>query len=434
VVVEHEAKRMLISKGAPEEIMRISTHYSGGHSFQSVKAKVQAQYEGLSAEGFRVLAIASREVKSQPEYEPSSEAGLTFLGFVAFLDPPKESVKPTLEKIHEYGIQIKVITGDNALVTRKIASEIGLEIKAILTGDEIEKLSAEKLREAVETTTVFARVNPEQKLRVIQTLRDNHHVVGYLGDGINDAPALKAADVGISVNNAVDVAKATASLILLHKSLDQLINGVIEGRRTYANTVKYLMMSLGSNFGNMFSMAGGSLFLPFLPLQATQILLINLLYDTSQLAIPLDGVDADRLMRPRSLSLSSLKKAMWVFGPLSSAFDFATFGLLLLIFHFGEASFQAGWFLESVASQTFVVYVIRTRKLPFIKSRPSPYLLFSTVATVLLGYGIALSRLSHYFRFGTLPVGVILAIVFLVVIYMAAAEVTKRYFFRRVDL
>ncbi len=345
VVVSHHQGRLLISKGAPEEIMRLSHKYIDGRPFDAVRGEVEAQYEALSSEGFRVLGVAIHHVAPEGRYEPNIEHDLTFVGFMAFLDPAKQSVKPTLDLLREYGVAVKIVTGDNALVTRKIAQDIGLEVTGLLTGDDIERMSGPKLSEAVETTTIFARVNPEQKLRIIETLRARGHVVGYLGDGINDAPSLKAADIGISVNNAVDVAKATADLILLHKNLESLTAGVIEGRRTYANTLKYLMMSLGSNFGNMFSMAGGSLFLPFLPMQATQILLTNLLYDTSQFALPLDGVDPEGLHRPRTLKIADLKKAMWVFGPLSSIFDFATFGVLLLVFHFGAASFQSGWFL-----------------------------------------------------------------------------------------
>jgi Mg2+-importing ATPase len=434
VVVAHGKRNLLITKGAPEEVMRISHKYADGRPFEAVKAEVEAEYESLSAEGFRVLAIAIHHVQDRASYEPNMERQMTFMGFMAFLDPAKQSVKPTLVQIRDHGIQVKIITGDNALVTRKIAQDIDLKIDGLLTGPEIDRMHDGKLREAVEKTTVFARVNPEQKLRIINTLRHNGHVVGYMGDGINDAPALKAADIGISVNNATDVAKSSADLILLHKSLGDLISGVIEGRRTYANTLKYLMMSLGSNFGNMFSMAAGSLFLPFLPMQATQILLTNLLYDTSQFALPLDGVDAEALKRPRTLSITSLKKAMWVFGPLSSIFDFATFGVLLLVFHFGEASFQSGWFIESMITQTFVVFIIRTRQIPFIQSRPNPYLIMSAVGTVLVGLTIALSPLSHYFRFGPLPGSALLAIAGIVFGYLILAEVVKRQFFKRVDL
>jgi Mg2+-importing ATPase len=434
VVVAHGRSRLLISKGAPEEIMRISHTYASGRLFESVKSQIQAQYESLSSQGFRVLAIGTRIVDHQQTYEPEIERGLTFIGFMAFLDPAKQSVKSTLIKMGEYGIEVKIVTGDNALVTRKIADDIGLVVKGVITGSEIEHMSRPQLRDAVERSTIFARVNPEQKLRIIEQLRTNRHVVGYLGDGINDAPALKEADIGISVNNAVDVAKATADLILLRKSLDSLIDGVIEGRRTYANTLKYLLMSLGSNFGNMFSMAGGSLFLPFLPMKATQILLTNLLYDTSQFALPLDGVDPDGLKRPRKLSISALKRAMWIFGPLSSVFDFATFGLLLFVFHFSAAKFQTGWFLESIATQTFVVYIIRTRKLPFIQSRPSPYLVMSTVGTVLAGYALVLSPLSVYFGFELLPPLAFAAILGIVIAYLMLAEVVKRQVYAHLDL
>jgi Mg2+-importing ATPase len=434
VVVRHGERQLLITKGAPEEVMRICTKYDDGRPFEAVKSDVQAQYDHLSSEGFRVLALAVHHVPARDSYEPDIERNLTFVGFMAFLDPAKQSVRATLEKMREYNIQVKIVTGDNALVTRKIAGEIGLEINGLLTGVDIDKLTDHQLRDAVEHTTVFARVNPEQKLRIIETLRANRHVVGYMGDGINDAPALKAADIGVSVNNATDVAKSTADLILLHKSLGDLINGVIEGRRTYANTLKYLMMSLGSNFGNMFSMAGGSIFLPFLPMQATQILLNNLLYDTSQFALPLDSVDPETLKTPRRLRIPALKRAMWVFGPLSSLFDFTTFAGLLFIFHFGEASFQAGWFLESVATQTFVVYIIRTRKIPFLQSRPSPYLVLSTLGTVILGYFLCLGPFGHYFQFGAVPAPAIAMVAAITLAYLVAAEITKREFFRHFDI
>lgn len=433
VVVEHGRRRLIITKGAPEEIMRVSSHYSDGRAFETVKAEVSAQYDSLSAEGFRVLAVAMAPIKTQANYEPGSEHGLTFLGFMAFLDPAKVSSGPTLEKLANSGVAVKIITGDNALVTRKIASDIGLPVTGMLTGDQLAALRPHEWPEAVARTTIFARVNPEQKLAIIQSLRKAGHVVGYLGDGINDAPALAAADVSISVNNAVDVAKATADLILLHKSLADLHNGVLEGRRTYANTIKYLMMSLGSNFGNMFSMAVGSLVLPFLPLRATQILLTNLLYDTSQFALPLDGVDAETLSRPRRLDMTVLRKAMWVFGPLSSLFDFATFAVLILVFHLSEASFQSGWFLESVATQTLVVYVIRTRRLPFIQSRPSPYLIISTLSTVIIGYTVALSPLAGYFGFGPLPLAAVACLMGITLLYLVTAEFVKRMFFRHVD-
>jgi len=433
-VVAHGQKRILITKGAPEEIMRISSKYVDGQHFEEVKSRVQAEYDSLSSQGFRVLGVAMHHVPVASSYEPDIERGMTFVGFMAFLDPAKQSAGSTLEKMREYGINVKIVTGDNDLVTRKIASDIGLHIEGLLTGQEIQHMSKQKLAEAVEKTTIFARVNPEQKMLIIQTLQANHHVVGYMGDGINDAPSLKAADIGISVNNAVDVAKSSADLILLHKSLANLTEGVIEGRRTYANTLKYLMMSLSSNFGNMFSMAGGSLILPFLPMQATQILFNNLLYNASQFAIPVDNVDEEALKRPRTLSMKSLQKAMWVFGPFSSIFDFTTFGLLLFVFHLGASSFQNGWFIESMITQTFVVYVIRTRKTAIIQSRPSALLVLSTVGTVIIGFATALSPLGKYFGFGPLPIAPLAAITCISLVYLVSAEFVKREFFKRVDL
>ncbi|MBW4061063.1 magnesium-translocating P-type ATPase [Candidatus Saccharibacteria bacterium] len=434
VAVAQGAHATLITKGAPEEIMKICRTYHDGRPFSEVVKQVTSQYNALSADGFRVLAVASRALPKRDSYEPEDETKMVFEGFVAYLDPAKKSVRGTLNQMTEYGIEVKIVTGDNDLVTSRIAQEIDLTVKGILTGLQIERLNDLELREAAERTTIFARVSPEQKLRVIQSLQASGHVVGYMGDGINDAPALKAADIGISVNNAVDVAKDTADLILLHKSLHDLIAGVIEGRRTFANTLKYLMMSLGSNFGNMFSMAGGSLILPFLPMKATQILLTNLLYDTSQFALPIDNVDVESLKKPRKLNLRSLEKAMLVFGPLSSIFDFITFGALYWGFHLSESGFQTGWFLESAATQTLVVYIIRTRKLPFIGSRPSSWLVVSTLTTVAAAYIIALSPIGHFFGFSYISPEVIGVIVLIVATYLATTELVKQWFYRHVTL
>jgi Mg2+-importing ATPase len=434
VVVAKRAFATLITKGAPEEVMKICKTYHDGRPFASVRRQVTAEYERLSAEGYRVLAVASRAIPTRANYEPSDEVQMVFDGFVAFLDPAKKSVEGTLKRMAQYGIAVKIVTGDNDLVTRRIAQEIHLTVDGVLTGVQIDTMNDLELRTQAETTTIFARVSPEQKLRVIESLQSAHHVVGYMGDGINDAPALKAADIGISVNNAVDVAKDTADLILLHKSLHDLTNGVIEGRRTFNNTLKYLMMSLGSNFGNMFSMAGGSLILPFLPMRATQILLTNLLYDSSQFAIPLDNVDAEVLLKPRTLNLSGLKRAMLVFGTLSSVFDFITFGCLIFVFHLTTSSFQTGWFLESAATQTLVVYLIRTRKLPFVASRPSRWLVASTLTSVVVAYIIALTPIGRIFGFGPLPLSALGVIALIVSAYLAFTELTKEWFYRHVNL
>ena len=436
VAVANGASAMLITKGAPEEVMKICRTYHDGRAISKVQKQIQAEYEALSNDGFRVLAVASRILPKKAAYEPEDEVKMIFDGFIAFLDPAKKSVRSTLRQMADYGIEVKIVTGDNDLVTKRIASEINLEVKGVLTGARIDQLNDLELREQAERTTIFARVSPEQKLRVIQTLQAAHHVVGYMGDGINDAPALKAADIGISVNNAVDVAKDTADLILLHKSLHDLIKGVIEGRRTFANTLKYLMMSLGSNFGNMFSMAGGSLFLPFLPMRATQILLTNLLYDTSQFALPVDNVDEDSLKKPRTLNLKSLEKAMLVFGPLSSLFDFLTFAVLLFAFHLNAAGFQTGWFLESAATQTLVVYIIRTHGRLFgaTASHPSRWLVLSTLTTIGIGYYLALSPIGRFFGFTTISGAALASIGIIVGLYLAAAQVVKQWFYRRVTL
>ena len=433
VVVHHaqDARQFLIVKGAPEEVLKICTGYDDTatrltpHLHQIIKDT----YDSLSRDGFRVLAVATKEIGTEKRYEPSDETNLQFHGFLAFLDPAKASVSDTLQRMHGMGIAVKIITGDNAYVTEKIAKDIGLQIDGMLSGDEIAALGERELVAAVEKTTIFARVNPEQKMQIIQALQANRHVIGYLGDGINDAPSLRAADVGVSVNNAVDVAKDAADFILLRKSLHELTNGIVVGRKTFANTMKYLRMSLSSNFGNMFSMAGASLFLPFLPMLATQILLNNLLYDASQFAIPLDNVDESEILRPKRLSIQDIKKFMWSYGLLSSAFDFLTFGTMLLLFHANEGVFQAGWFLESILTQVFVVYVIRTRQLPFRDSRPAALLVASTVCVSVLATLAVLLPLRSFFHFGHLRVLQIVTLVGIVGAYLCAAQLIKGKFY-----
>ena len=331
--------------------------------------------------------------------------------------------------MQDMGIHIKIITGDNVYVTEKIASDIDMHISGIKTGEQLTDMTAEELAKAVEDCNIFARVNPEQKMLIIQTLQKNGHVVGYMGDGINDAPSLRAADVSVSVNNAVDVAKDAADFILLRKSLHELFNGVAEGRKTFSNTMKYLRMSLSSNFGNMFSMAGASLFLPFLPMRATQILLNNLLYDSSQLTIPLDKVDAVDIEVPRILHINELKSFMWSYGLLSSVFDFITFGTLLLIFHANEKTFQSGWFLESILTQVLVVYVIRTSLIPVKQSRPAGVLVFSTLTVLVAAFAIILLPLHNLFHFGSLTGWQIASFVGIAAVYLGSAEILKKKFF-----
>lgn len=436
VVENKEGARCLISKGAPEEIFKLSSHYGSDarkEFDEDEKNKAHTLYDSLSRDGFRVLGVAIKKVSSKNFYGKEDEKNLAFLGFVAFLDPPKSTVTKTLKTMRDYGIETKIITGDNDLVTLKVASLIGLSVRGVLLGSAIEEMDDPTLAAAAEKTTIFARVSPEQKVRIIRALRSNGHVVGYLGDGINDAPSLKAADVSISVDNAVDVAKESADLILLKKSLRDLIEGVVEGRKTFANTMKYLMMALSSNFGNMLSMAGASLFLPFLPMLPQQILLNNLLYDSSQFTISVDSVDVEDTKKPRRWGIQFIKKYMIIFGILSSSFDILTFIVLIFIFHLAGAPFQTGWFLASFASQALVVHVLRTRKIPFFESRPTKALLASTFGAVILSWIIVFSRAGQLFQFTHLTAVEILAMAAIVVVYLLTMELTKRWFYRKIS-
>lgn len=428
----HDKQRFLIVEGAPEEILAISTKYFSNKErrlTEKLRNIIQDTYDDLSRDGFRVLAVASKEIGPEKHYHPNDEKDLTFSGFLAFLDPAKDSVAETLERMKAMGISTKIITGDNAFVTEKIANDINLKIEGILHGDAIEKMSIRELAVAVEQNNIFARVNPEQKMQIIQALQSNGHVVGYMGDGINDAPSLRAADVSVSVNNAVDVAKDAADFILLRKNLHELVNGVVVGRKTFVNTMKYLRMSLSSNFGNMFSMAVASLFLPFLPMLATQILLNNLLYDSSQFAIPLDNVDESEVLAPRILSIKDIKKFMWSYGLLSSIFDFTTFGILILIFRTDQSVFQAGWFIESIMTQVLVVFVIRTRSVPFKESKPATILTVSTLLVISMALLTVLTPIRTLFHFGMLSAVQICSLMSVVIIYLIFAEVIKNRFY-----
>ena len=435
IVVEKDETHILIAKGAPEQVIEICPFYGKEKSpiTPTLRDEILKEYENLSQDGFRVLGVAQKIISTKRDtYSKDDETEMTFLGFIAFLDPPKESVTKTLKILEKHGIEIKILTGDNEMVTEKITREISLQVKGTMLGADIINLTDQELAIKAENTTIFARVAPEQKERIINVLKMRGHVVGFLGDGINDAPSLKAADVGISVNNAVDVAKDAADLILLKKSLQNLIEGVAEGRRTFANTLKYLMMSLSSNFGNMFSMAGASVLLPFLPMTAPQILLNNLLYDSSQLAIPTDNVDESYMIKPRKFKIHFIKLFMVIFGPISSVFDFLTFFILLSIFHFGESAFQTGWFLESIATQTFVVYIIRTKKIPFLQSRPSGSLVISTIFAVAVASAIVYLPVKKLFGFTSLQLLALLAIISITVVYLISVEITKHWFYKKI--
>ncbi|MBI5207996.1 MAG: magnesium-translocating P-type ATPase [Candidatus Firestonebacteria bacterium] len=436
VVVEMDNKHIIISKGAPEEIYKRCTEYElDGEPLDLgslILPDLKEEYDRLSEEGFRVLAVAYKEIDSKKEiYSKDDEKNLTLKGYLAFLDPPKPSAIKAIEALKNLQIEVKVLTGDNELVAKKICSEVGLNVKGLLNGEQVEKMSDQELKPLVETTTVFARLSPLEKERIIHLLHENQHIVGYLGDGINDAPALKASDVGISVNNAVDIAKESADIILLKKNLMVLEEGVIEGRKTFGNIVKYIKMGSSSNFGNMISMTGASLFLPFLPMKPIQILLNNFLYDLSQIAIPTDEVDNEYLLKPRPWNIESIKKFMMFFGPISSVFDFMTYGILLFLFKSSENLFHTVWFLESLCTQTLVIYVIRTGKKPFIESKPSRFLIITSLFIISLGFIIPFSPLAEPFGFVRPPSVYFFALFAIVLLYLFVVQFIKGWFIKK---
>jgi len=436
VVVEMDGRHRLITKGAPEEVFKRCLKYQlDGDLFDFdplTLTDLKLEYENLSAEGFRVLAIAYKDFDNPKEaYSKDDESEMVLKGYIAFLDPPKPTARKTIEILRNLGIDFKVLTGDNELVTKKICSEVGLDIQGMLTGEAVEKASDEELTNMVKAVNAFSRLSPMQKERIIRALHRNNHIVGYLGDGINDAPALKAADVGISVNNAVDIAKESADIILLQKSLMVLGDGVIEGRKTFGNILKYIKMGSSSNFGNMFSMTGASLFLPFLPMLPIQILLNNFLYDVSQIAIPSDEVDEEYLKRARPWNVNYIKKFMMVIGPVSSIFDFITFGVLWFIFRASEPLFHTGWFLESLCTQTLVIHIIRTGKIPFIESKPSQFLIFTSIYIVTIGLVIPFTPLGKYFGFVAPPPAYFLTLIAIVGMYLFTVQSVKRWFIKK---
>ncbi len=436
VVVDMEGKHKIITKGAPEEILKRCKKYELEGEIeeldQIVITDLKEEYDSLSADGFRVLAVAYKDMVANKEvYSKDDEQDLVLKGYIAFLDPPKSTARKTIEVLRKLGIELKVLTGDNELVTKKICSEVGLDIKGLMTGESLEKITDEQLKDLVKTTTVFARLSPLQKERVIRALRKNNHTVGYLGDGINDAPALKAADVGVSVNNAVDIAKESADIILLQKNLMVLRDDVLEGRRVFGNISKYIKMGASSNFGNMFSMTGASFLLPFLPMLPIQIILNNLLYDISQVAIPSDEVDEEYLLKSRTWNMDYIKKFMVIFGPLSSVFDYITFGVLLFIFHAQQPLFCTAWFLESLCTQTLVIHIIRTGKVPFLESWPSPFLIFMSIYIVSIAMVLPFLPLASYFKFVMPPASFFLALIIILGFYLYLVQIVKTWFIKK---
>lgn len=437
ILAEQGGRRFLIVKGAPEDVLEHSSAYRlvGSHVARpiddSARAKARATLEQLGDEGFRLLGVAWREVEPERDHAGSAdESELTFAGIAAFLDPPKGSARPALEALSRLGVSVKIVTGDNERVTRHVCRALDILVEGVINGPELATLTDEALSARLAGTTLFCRVTPPQKARIIRALRRRSHVVGYLGDGINDAPSLQAADVGLSVEGAVDVAKEAAAMILLKHDLNVLAEGVREGRRTFANIMKYVMMGTSSNFGNMFSMAGAVVVLPFLPMLPVQILLNNLLYDTSEIAIPLDSVDDEMIAEPRHWDMNFVRDFMLIFGPVSSLFDFLTFALLLWVFQAGETLFQTGWFVESLMTQVLVIFVIRTQARPWL-SRPHPALAASSLAIVALAVALPFTPLGGWFGFVPLPAHVMLALAGLTIVYLIMAEQVKQWFLAR---
>lgn len=425
IVQQKNCPKQLICKGAPEELFKVCKNVGLD------LAKIQKLYDDLSQDGFRVLGIATRTIDFDKKvYEKDEETDLILRGFIAFLDPPKKDAGAVVKSLQSIGVEIKIITGDNHLVTQKVCRDIGLAVKGTMFGHELNDLTDDALSIRASNTTIFARFSPEQKNRVIHALKVYHHAVGYMGDGINDAPSLKAADIGISVSTATDVAKDAADFILTRKSLHVLHDGILEGRRTFNNTQKYILMCMSSNFGNMFSVAIATFLLPFLPMLPVQILINNFLYDTSQIAIPYDNVDAARIQRPQRWDMAMIRRFMFVFGLVSSVFDLLTFGLLYKVFQVDEAQFRTGWFVESLTTQILVIFIIRTRSIPFFKSKPSKTLVWSVVACLVVAWLLPYMPFAHFIGFEPLKKVILFAIIGLVIVYLFLVEIVKWWFFK----
>jgi Mg2+-importing ATPase len=445
IVENNKNQHILICKGAVEELMQLSTHVEVNNEVLEVTAEHdehrKQRVKQLNSEGYRVIAIAYRifpGTDDTPHYTNQDESDLTLLGYMAFLDPPKATASEALSKLNEHSVAVKILTGDNDIVTATICKQVGLPIDHMLLGNQIEEMNEAQLGEAAEVNTVFAKLSPSHKERIIHALQSKGHVVGFLGDGINDAPALKAADVGISVDSAVDIAKESSDIILLENSLLVLQDGVMEGRRVFGNITKYIKMAASSNFGNMFSVLGASIFLPFLPMLPIQVLTNNLLYDFSQTAIPTDEVDADWLKKPRKWAIGELRRFIIFIGPISSIFDYATFFIMMFIYgawahpdlaH--QTLFHTAWFVESLFTQTLIIHVIRTKKIPFIQSRASKSLIFASLAIVAVGAFLPYSPLAGLLGFVPLPASFWLWLLAMLIIYVLLTQIVKTWFYRK---
>ena len=423
LVQEDGGGRRVIVKGAPEAVMARST---------TVAPQAQMVLQGLFAQGSRVVAVATRNADGQVKLAPEDEQNLQLEGFLTFLDPPKPDAGDAIAALRRLGVEVKVITGDNDVVAKKVCADIGLEVRGAITGSELDKLEDQQLAAVLPNTTIFARVTPEQKSRLIKAQRQLGADVGFMGDGVNDAVALHDADCGISVQTATDVARDAADIVLLDKDLGILADGITEGRRTFSNTMKYVMMGTSSNFGNMFSAGAASLFLSFLPMLPTQILLNNLLYDISEMTIPTDNVDAEQLEKPAHWDIRMIRRFMLFFGPISSLFDFATFGIMLGVFDAHAPLFRSGWFVESLATQSLVIFAIRTRRVPFFRSRASKPLTLTTLLCVAVGAYLPFSPVAHVLGFRPLPAAFFGFLVGMVIVYLVLVEIGKTIFYRHV--
>ncbi|WP_279027333.1 magnesium-translocating P-type ATPase [Gibbsiella quercinecans] len=441
VVVAKDAQyHELVCKGALEEMLAICSHVRHNDEViplsDTLLARIRRITDDLNQQGLRVVAVANKILPAQSEeYGVADESDLILEGYIAFLDPPKESTAPALAALKQNGVTVKILTGDNELVAAKVCQDVGLQADRVLLGREIERMDDAELTQALADTTVFAKLTPLHKERLVQLLRKQDHVVGFMGDGINDAPALRAADIGISVDSAVDIAKEAADIILLEKSLMVLEQGVIEGRRTFANMLKYIKMTASSNFGNVFSVLIASAFLPFLPMLPLHLLIQNLMYDISQIAIPFDNVDDDQITRPQRWNSADLGRFMVFFGPISSIFDVLTFALMWWVFQANTAEmqtlFQSGWFVEGLLSQTLIVHMIRTRKIPFLQSRPSWPLLVTTLLVIATGVGLTFSPLAGFLQLQALPLGYFPWLIAILAGYMVLTQCVKGWFVRR---
>jgi len=431
ILVQHEKSNVLITKGAFYNILEIckTVELEDGQqvSLEPMKEDLQNRFESLSKQGYRVLGIAYKNATEQ--ITKQSESDLVFLGFIVLFDPPKEGILDTIKELNELGVNLKIITGDNRYVTAQLASKIFSHVPVIVTGKELYAMSTQALLQQIDTIDIFAEVEPNQKEHILVLLKKKGNVVGYIGDGINDASALHVADVGISVDTAVDVAKESADIVLLEKNLNVLIAGVKEGRKTFGNTMKYIFMATSANFGNMFSMAGISVFLPFLPLLPVQILLMNLLTDLPEMTIATDRVDKDQIAKPRRWDIGLVKRFMVVFGLLSSVFDFITFGILILILHANEIEFRTAWFMESVISASVIVLIVRTRKSIF-KSRPGKYLVTAVIAMGTGALILPYTLLGHLVGLSTIPTHYLWAILLIVLAYIVSTELVKYFFYK----